>query len=120
MKKKICGVLALAVVAAMAAGLQAEARGKPKGQLTGVVNVNEAGIDQLTMLPGVGAKRAQAIREYAQAHPFKSVEELKNIKGIGDKGLAKLKPYLTVSGPTTAKWVKAEVATAPITPAPAH
>lgn len=102
MKTKSIGVLALfCLLAAM--GFNAEAKGKAKGTLTGQVNVNEASIAQLTMLPGVGTKRAQAIQEYAKAHPFKTVDELKNIKGVGDKGLAKLRPFVTLSGPTTAK-----------------
>lgn len=100
------GILAMAVVLA-AMGMQVEAaKGKAKGTLNGVVNINEAGVAQLTMLPGIGESRAKAIREYAQAHPFKSVEELNAIKGIGEKGLTKLKPFVTLSGPTTAKWEK--------------
>lgn len=102
-KKRMLLQLAVAVLV-LAGGLSLHA--KAKGSLTGVVNVNEASVAQLTMLPGVGQKRAEAIREYAQAHPFKSVEELKAIKGIGDAGLEKLKPFVTVSQPTTAKWVK--------------
>lgn len=99
-------MLAMAVLCA-AAGFDVQAKSSAaKGQLTGVVNINEAGVAQLTLLPGIGAKRAQSIREYVQAHPFKSVEELKAIKGIGDKGMEKLKPYLTLTGPTTAQRVK--------------
>lgn len=106
MKTKMFGMLAMAVLLS-AMGLEVQAKASSKGQLTGVVNVNEASVSQLTMLPGVGQKRAEAIREYAQAHSFKAVEELKSIKGIGDKGMEKLRPYLTLTGPTTAKWVKA-------------
>lgn len=109
MKTKTFGILAVAVFLA-AMGLEAQAKAQAKGQLSGVVNINEASVAQLTMLPGIGPKRAEAIREYAAAHPFKNVEELKAIKGIGDKGLEKLKPYLTVSGPTTAKLVRTQAA----------
>jgi len=111
MKKKVLLSLAVLVVA-LAGGLDLHAKGSAKGKLTGVVNINEAGVAQLTMLPGVGQKRAEAIREYVQAHAFKSVEELKAIKGIGDAGFEKLKPYITVSTPTTAKWVKDTTAVA--------
>lgn len=72
-----------------------------KKALTGSVNINQAGIAELTLLPGIGPKKGQAIVEYAKAHPFKTVDELKEIKGIGDKALEKLKPHVTVSGPTT-------------------
>lgn len=99
--------LQLAVVAAvLAGGFALQAKAHTKGKLVGVVNLNEASVAQLTMLPGVGQKRAEAIKEYAAAHPFKSVEELKAIKGIGDSGLEKLKPFITVSEASTAKWVK--------------
>jgi len=105
MKTKKFGILAIAVLIA-AMGLEAQAKSATKGQLDGVVNINEANVAQLMMLPGVGQKRAEAIREYVTAHPFKSVDELKEIKGIGDKGLEKLKSYVTLSGPTTAKWIR--------------
>lgn len=105
MKTKRFGVLAVAFFLT-AFGLVAQAKSNAKGELSGVVNINEADVSQLTMLPGVGLKRAQAIREYALAHPFKTVEELKTIKGIGEKGFEKLKVYITVSGPSNAKWVK--------------
>lgn len=104
MKKKQFKILVLTfLLAAMGLGFQTMA--KAKGQLTGEVNVNEATIEQITMLPGVGLQRAKLIQEYAKAHPFKSPEELKGIKGIGDKSFEKLRPFVTVSGPTTAKWV---------------
>lgn len=106
MKKKTIGVLAMACLLA-AMGLTAQA--KAKKELSGQVNVNEASVAELTMLPGIGAKRAQEIQEYAQAHPFESVDELVNIKGIGEKSLEKLRPFVTVSGPTTAKWVEASL-----------
>ncbi|MDP2600685.1 MAG: helix-hairpin-helix domain-containing protein [Deltaproteobacteria bacterium] len=114
LKSKRMAVLAMAVVLA-AMGMEVEAaKGKAKGTLSGVVNINEAGVAQLTMLPGIGEARAKTIREYAQTHPFKSVEELVVIKGIGEKGLAKLKPFVSVSGPTTAKWEKATATVKPV------
>ena len=67
----------------------------------GVVNVNEATPDQLGLLPGVGPSRANAIVAYRKTHPFKRVEELTRIKGIGKKTFARLKPLIALSGPTT-------------------
>lgn len=85
--------------------------------MTGVINVNEAGVAQLMALPGVGPKKAQAIRDYAAAHPFKSVEELKEIKGIGDRNLENLRPHVTVSGPTTAAVTPTKNPPTPLPPA---
>ena len=62
------------------------------------LNVNTAGVEQLMEIPGIGSAKANAIVEYRQQKPFESVEELKNVKGIGDKVLAKITPYVTVGG----------------------
>lgn len=66
-----------------------------------VVNLNEASEDQLVLLPGVGPSRATAIVNYRRQHPFKHVEDLQRIKGIGKKTFARLRPLLVLSGPTT-------------------
>ena len=61
------------------------------------VNLNTATQAQLEALPGIGAKAAQRILEYRQKNgQFKKVEDLMNVKGIGEKSFLKLKPYLTV------------------------
>jgi len=61
------------------------------------VNINTATLDQLQTLPRIGAKVAQRILDYRQAHKgFKSVDELRNVKGIGPKVLENLKSYLTL------------------------
>ncbi len=66
-----------------------------KKQIPHDVNINTADKEMLTQLPGVGPVTADAILEYRTASgQFKSIDELTNIKGIGDKTLAKLKPYL--------------------------
>lgn len=69
----------------------------------GVVNLNDASSEQLQLLPGVGPSRAEAIVTYRKSHPFKRVEELTRIKGIGRKSLLRLRSHLTISGPTTLK-----------------
>lgn len=62
------------------------------------VNVNTASSAELEALPGIGPAKAKAIVEYRQKNgAFKSVEELKNVKGIGDAVLNKLKAEATVS-----------------------
>lgn len=88
--------------AAAAQGTEA-AKGKAagKGAAAGLVNVNEATPEQLALLPGIGPSRAKAIADHRKAHPFKRVEELTRIKGIGKKTFAKLRPHVALSGPTT-------------------
>ncbi len=67
------------------------------------INLNTATKEELVALPGIGPAKAQAILDYRSAHgPFKSVEELKDVKGIGAKRFEKLKSELTVVG-TSAK-----------------
>ena len=63
-----------------------------------VVNLNTANQEQLETLKGVGPAKAQAIIEYRKKNGnFKTVDDLNNVPGIGDKALAKLKSELTVS-----------------------
>jgi competence protein ComEA len=69
----------------------------------GVVNLNEANPDELERLPGIGPAKARAIVEYRRSHPFKKMDELTKVKGIGKKTLAKLRPYITLVGATTLK-----------------
>lgn len=65
------------------------------------VNINTASQDEFVALKkGLGPTKAQAIIDYRKAHgPFKSVDDLKYVKGIGAKRLEKLRPELTV-GPS--------------------
>ena len=61
------------------------------------VHLNLATVAQFQTLPGVGAGTAQRILDYRQKNgPFKKVEELMNVKGIGEKSFLKLKPLVTL------------------------
>src|SRR5215470_13125438 len=84
-----------AIVLAQTKTPAAAAAGKlPAGA---VVNINTASAAELDALPGIGAKTAALIVEYRQKNgPFKKVEELMNVRGIGEKNFLKLKPQLTV------------------------
>jgi competence protein ComEA len=69
----------------------------PAGTGEALVNVNTATIDQLESLPGIGPTLAQRIIDYREEHgPFRSVDELLNVSGIGDQTLAELRPKVTV------------------------
>jgi comEA protein len=62
-----------------------------------LININTADEAQLTSLKGIGPTKAKAITQYRQEHgPFKTVDDLKHVSGIGDKTLAALKPFITV------------------------
>ncbi len=63
----------------------------------GKVNINTAGLAELTTLTGIGDVKGQAIIDYRTEHgPFASVDELTNVSGIGDKTLAKIRDQITV------------------------
>jgi competence protein ComEA len=87
-----------ASVAAMQAKAGGRAAAKPTSPV--IVNINKASATDLEALPGIGAKTAARIIEYRQKNgPFKKVEELMNVRGVGEKNFLKLKPQLTVSEP---------------------
>lgn len=68
----------------------------------GVINVNTATVEQLTMLPGIGEKTAKAILSYRQANgPFRTLDEVAKVKGISKKKLDKLRQNLSIQGPNT-------------------
>ena len=85
---------------------KAKPAAKPAAPAAASINLNSATQAQLETLPGVGAATAKRIIEYRQkSGGFKKVEELMNVKGIGEKAFLKLKPYITVAsqGATTDK-----------------
>lgn len=62
-----------------------------------LININTATLDQLTTLPGIGESKAQTIITYRNENGlFKSIEEIKNVSGIGDSTYEKFKDYITV------------------------
>ena len=87
----------IVILIALAAAAVAEDKGAQ-----GVVNLNQASVEQLQLLPRVGPALAQRIVEFREANgPFKAADEVTAVKGIGERSLELLKPYLTVSGETT-------------------
>jgi competence protein ComEA len=62
-----------------------------------LININTADEKQLDALPGIGPTLAARIVEYRQANgPFKTIEEVKNVSGIGEKRFADIKDLITV------------------------
>lgn len=97
----IAAVVALAAVGTAAEQKTAAPAAKAsatRATATAPVNLNTATQAQLETLPGVGPKAAERILEYRQKNgSFKKVEDLMNVKGIGEKAFLKLKPLLTVA-----------------------
>jgi competence protein ComEA len=66
------------------------------------LNLNSASVAQLEALPGIGRATAERIVEYRQKNGgFKKVEDLMNVRGIGEKSFLKLKPLITVAAART-------------------
>lgn len=60
------------------------------------ININKASKEELMTLPNIGEKRAEAIIEYRENSPFKKIEDIKNVTGIGEKFYQSLKDLITV------------------------
>jgi competence protein ComEA len=96
---------AVAVAAADVSAFQAKpAKAKAAATTAAPLNLNTATLADLEALPGVGASTAKLIIEHRQkTGGFKKVEELMNIKGIGEKSFLKLKSLVTVAPEKTDK-----------------
>lgn len=88
--------LALSVTSAFAQGKPASTA--PAASAGTPVNLNSATVVQLESLPGIGKATAERIIEYREKNGgFKKIEELMNVRGIGEKSFLSLKPLITVA-----------------------
>ena len=97
--KRLALVLVAALVCFGSRPLEAQRATKPPVTAsTEVVNLNSATAAQLAELPGIGLKTAELVLQYRQKNgPFKKIEEIMNVRGIGEKSFLKLKPLITVT-----------------------
>lgn len=94
-RKTLPVILALFVICSVVGAVESS-------QPSGVVNINTASAEELQLLPRVGPSLAGRIIAFREANgPFRTVDEIVAVKGIGESSFEKLRPYIVTSGATT-------------------
>ena len=76
----------------------------PVAATTEVVNLNTGTAAQIASLPGIGIKTAELVVQYREKNgPFKKIEEIMNVKGVGEKSFLRIKDRLSVAQPKSEK-----------------
>ena len=97
--------LCLALVAALVgeaaaadseAGAEAAEQGPPSPEQDSRININEAGVDELVRLPGIGPARAEALIAERKKRRFRRPEDIMRVPGIGRKTFARLRGAIRV------------------------
>ena len=60
------------------------------------ININTASSEELQTLPGIGESKAKDIITYRETNKFNTIEDIKNVSGIGDALFAKIKENITI------------------------
>ena len=60
------------------------------------ININTASLEELQTLPGIGEAKAKDIITYRETNKFNTIEDIKNVSGIGDALFAKIKENITI------------------------
>ena len=97
-KRLLSGLVLLALLQCLMLPAFAEPTDAPADPTEpGPLDLNRATAQELTTLPGIGEVLAQRIVDYREAHgPFRSVDELIAVEGIGEGKLEKLRELVTV------------------------
>ena len=102
-------VLAAALVSfhvsqSLTSAARAEPAKRPVAAAAETVNLNTATSAQIAGLPGIGVKTAELVVQYRVKNgPFKKIEEIMNVRGIGEKSFLRIKDRLTVAAPKAEK-----------------
>lgn len=90
-------LVGLSLVLTPLSALAQKSKASPKAAATEKVNLNTANLDQLQTLPGVGPAVAKRILDHrTKTGKFTKIEEILNVKGIGEKKFQKMKDRLAV------------------------
>lgn len=106
-KRILNGVFAVILALGLGLSLGASAHAATAKVISGTINLNQASVEQLKILPGVGDVKASMIIQARTQKPFAKPEDVLAVKGIGEKTLAKWSPYISFQGETTLKEVSA-------------